>query len=185
MKDISQYIKKIHKESNLILKKNFVYYCIFKFYNSEYKEKLSKFFITFFIFIWFVLSTICSIFFNDITSYIEIELLELFINFFGFILILFIFGVVFMKCTQFLIFIIERITNFIIKRIENYILNRFSGVDKNILDNIEHLFFFIGRSINDIEESLNQNMLDSDINLLNISYDLILKFEKEEKINKF
>ena len=185
MKNISQYIKKIHKESNLALKKNFIFYCFFKFYNSEYKEKLFDFLAATFILIYLIFSLFISIFLDGIIFNTNIDFLKFIISFFTCIFTFLVFGFIFMKVLKISTFIADKIINFIIKRIENYIVKQFSGVDKNILLNIDHIFLFIGRSINHIENSFNKNSLDSDINLSNISYDLILKFEKEEKINNF
>ena len=185
MKDISQYIKKIHKESNLILKKNLFFYCFFKFYHSTYKEKISNFLITTLIFICLIFSIFSSIFLDEIIPNTNIEFLNFIISFFTFIFTLLLIGFIFMKVSKITIFLKDKFIDFIIKRTENYILKQFSGVDKNILLSINYIFLFIGRSLNDIENLFNKTSLNSDINLSNISYDLILKFEKEEKINKF
>lgn len=185
MKTIFQYIKKIHENSNIILKKNIVFYCFFKFYNSKYKTKISNFFITLFLFILLLLSIIISISLDKIISNINIEFLKLIISFISFAFILFVFGCFFIKFSKFISFIRNKISNFIIKTIENYILKHFSGVDKNIIINIDYFLFFVERPISEIEDSFNKNLLHLDKNLSNISYDLILKFEKEEKINNF
>ena len=83
-----------------------------------------------------------------------------------------------MKISKIAGFIKNKFINFFIERIENYILKNFSGLERNILENIEYLFFFVKRSANDIEDSLDKNYLTLDFNLSNISYDLILKFQK-------
>lgn len=185
MKDISQYIKKIHKDSNIILKKNFFYYCFFLFYNQEYTKKLFDFFKVIFIFICISFSIYISIFLDSIILKTNMVLLNTIISFFLFIFCLLFFGFIFMKISKIAGFIKNKFINFFIERIENYILKNFSGLERNILENIEYLFFFVKRSANDIEDSLDKNYLTLDFNLSNISYDLILKFQKQEKINNF
>lgn len=185
MKNLSKHIKKIHKESNTILKKNFIFYCFFKFYNSNYKNKISNFLLNFFLVLFLIIDFIVSSYIYSIIPEISNEHLKYIVFYIILILISLIGAGIFRNFMKILFFAKEKFVFFIIKKIENYIFNSFNGINKSILENINNIFVFIGRSSESIDNSLNKEDFKSDINFSNISPNLILKFEKQININSF